>query len=252
MQSDYSDVHFNIALEQAILQYAINTSIPTIRVWNNPRSIILGRVQSIENEVNLQFCQDQNIPIARRITGGGTVFHDEGNLNISFFFPLSMIQGKRDIQAATRTMTQFIRQILEMMGYETLTIESGSNIFWSGKKISGSAGRFRQSWFLHHATLLHNANLQYLNQTILARSHNPNHKNGSRYFPTANLPDFSESRFVNTLMDAVRTDFDLQLIKSPLTEIEVKFGEFLKRQIYQRKSWINERKMKLFKIDDFN
>jgi lipoate-protein ligase A len=213
--------------------------------------VILGRIQSVKSEVDVDFCRQNNITISRRITGGGTVYHDLGNLNISYFFPISFFPGKANIQTATIHLTRFLVSILEKMGYRELKMENGSNIFWNRRKISGSAGRFRQSWFLHHATLLHNANLQHLEESILARSSDPADKSGSRYFPTVNLTDFSLTDFIENFRNRLHADFDLCLEENTISNKEKEYAEFLKEKNYEQENWIFDKKMKPYKISDY-
>jgi lipoate-protein ligase A len=250
--TEIGDVQLNLALEQAIFQYSLQYEIPTIRIWTNPKSVILGRVQDIKHEINEEYCKNYRITIGRRITGGGTVYHDLGNLNISFFLPFSILPIERNLISAIELLTNSILQILVNMGYQELEKEGNSNIFWKGKKISGSAGRLRSSWLLHHATLLHSADLSHLENALLARSSEPNVRNGSRYFPTINLDNFRTKEFVNYSRDYVEEEIGLNLLKKQIKKDEIEFATFLKDRIYTSDKWIRDGKMKPYKIDSYS
>ncbi|MFX0151215.1 MAG: biotin/lipoate A/B protein ligase family protein [Candidatus Hodarchaeota archaeon] len=82
------NIFYNLALELAILlDHSHSPYDLSIRFWRNPKSVVLGRNQSVEDEVDLEYCKKNEITLSRRISGGGTVYHDKGNLNLSFFLP---------------------------------------------------------------------------------------------------------------------------------------------------------------------
>ena len=76
-----TDPYFNIAAEEYLLK---QMDEDCFMVWQNEPSIIVGKHQNTLAEINYSFAKENNIPVVRRITGGGTVFHDLGNLNFTF------------------------------------------------------------------------------------------------------------------------------------------------------------------------
>ena len=74
-----------LALEEALVRAV--PPAPVLRIWQNEASVVLGRGQRLEREVNVAACAAAGIPVLRRASGGGTVFHDLGNLNITMAVP---------------------------------------------------------------------------------------------------------------------------------------------------------------------
>ena len=77
-----TDPYFNLAAEEYLLK---NFKENIFMLWQNEPSIVIGKHQDVWAEVNLKFVQDQQIKIARRFSGGGAVYHDPGNLNLTLY-----------------------------------------------------------------------------------------------------------------------------------------------------------------------
>ncbi len=240
------DIPYNLALEHSILQlHESQPYIMTIRVWKNPQAVIIGRHQILENEVDLEYCKRNKIEIGRRISGGGAVYHDEGNVNISFFVPVRIFQGKFDVIRAKLFFTQLLVKSLRNVGIINVQIENGSNILYNGKKISGAAGYYRRNWYLHHATLLIAANLAHLKSSLKARDKNPKNPRASRYFPTTNLSRFDYDAWKSKLIEIVEDTWKIELSHGSLTKEETMLAKKLKQDLYATKKWIFEGKRKI-------
>jgi lipoate---protein ligase len=111
-------------------------------------------------EINYPFVHRNHIKVARRISGGGTVFHDEGNVNFCF---IKNVAGPSEI-----SFSRFVQPVIEALrklGIHAVT--SGRNdLLVNGKKISGNAEHIYKNRVLHHGTLLFNTNLETLGQSI--------------------------------------------------------------------------------------
>ena len=85
LEVEYPDrAGLNLAIDEALLyKTAENKSPPVVRFWRNRNAVVIGYSQCVEAEVNLELCHTLNVEIVRRITGGGAVYHDLGNLNYS-------------------------------------------------------------------------------------------------------------------------------------------------------------------------
>jgi lipoate-protein ligase A len=126
----------------------------------NTPCIIIGKHQSANREVNTKFVTENNIPIIRRISGGGTVYHDTGNLNFTF---ISQSESGRQIDF--RRYTRPVIDFLAFKGVEA-KFEGKNDLKVDGLKISGNAEHVYRSRVLHHGTLLFSSSLEGLRNSI--------------------------------------------------------------------------------------
>lgn len=145
-----TDVYFNLATEEYLLK---SFQEDVFMVWQNKPSIILGKHQNIWEEVNLDFIKQREIEVVRRYTGGGTVFHDLGNVNISF------IESGNNLN-----FDKFTNLSLQILSYIGIKAEADSRraLNIDGLKISGSAQSVHKNRVLYHATLLFDSDLKTL------------------------------------------------------------------------------------------
>ena len=138
--------HHNLAVEAYLLQHSDED---IFMLWQNDNSIIIGRHQNTLAEINYEYVQQEHITVARRLTGGGAVFHDLGNLNFSF---IQNIQpGDREINFVK--YLQPIVEALHALGVNA-TFSGRNDLLVDDKKISGNAMAFYGNRVLEHGTLL--------------------------------------------------------------------------------------------------
>jgi len=148
---------FNLAVEEVLLK---NSKEDYLILGINKPSVIIGKHQSANREVNTKFITENNIPVIRRITGGGTVFHDKGNLNFTFIKQSE--SGKQiDFQKYTLPVIEF----LSSLGIEA-KFEGKNDLKVGGYKISGNAEHVYRNRVLHHGTILFSASLDLLRNSI--------------------------------------------------------------------------------------
>ncbi len=140
------DPYYNLALEQTLFDCLHSEEY--FLLWQNKPSVIVGRHQNTVEEINEDYVKKHNIPVVRRTTGGGAVYHDLGNLNFSF---LSAQNNKNlgSFEFYSEQISKALRSLgfnVEMSGRNDLTIE--------GKKFSGNAKRSSGSKVLQHGTLM--------------------------------------------------------------------------------------------------
>lgn len=163
IDSPYFNAHFNNAAEEYLLK-SKNGSF--FMLYSNEQAVIVGKHQNVVAEVNLKYCDENHILLSRRISGGGTVFHDPGNLN--FCFITDAVAGK---QVNFRKNTEPVFQILQNLG---LNVYYGNRneLLINDLKISGNAEHIFKNRVLHHGTLLFSTDLEKLKYVINPDPHN--------------------------------------------------------------------------------
>lgn len=149
--------YWNLATEEFLLK---NSSEDFIFLYINQPSVVIGKHQIAPKEINSEFIFDNKILIARRLTGGGTVYHDEGNLNFSFI--QSVPPGEN---ISYRIITQPILSFLNQIGINAQLSER-NDLVVSENKISGNAMHVFKNRVLVHCTLLINCNLKNLSAAL--------------------------------------------------------------------------------------
>ena len=152
-----TDPFFNLAIEEYLLKNSEEEYL--ILGVNNP-SVIIGKHQAGHREVDTRFVNENNIPVIRRISGGGTVFHDNGNLNFSF-----ISQSESGKQVDFRKYIQPVIDFLQAIGIEA-KFEGKNDLKVGGYKISGNAEHIHRNRVLHHGTLLFSTSLDMLHNSI--------------------------------------------------------------------------------------
>lgn len=151
--------YFNIALEEYCLMH-VDPGEDYFLLWQNEPSIIIGRNQNTLEEINQRFVKERGIKVVRRISGGGAVYHDLGNLNFTF---ISRVEPGRPINFSV--FVNPIINVLRELGVDA-TLVGRNDIVAYGKKISGNAQRLYQRKFLHHGTLLFDVNIEDLAEAL--------------------------------------------------------------------------------------
>ncbi|HEX2920088.1 MAG TPA: lipoate--protein ligase [Bacteroidales bacterium] len=150
------DPCLNLAFEEILLT---KSNEEFIILGINNTSVISGKHQCIHREIETMYIWENKIPVIRRITGGGTVFHDPGNLNYTFI--LDCETGK---QINFALYTKPVIEFLNSVGIKA-TLQ-GSDITAGGFKISGNAEHVYHNRVLHHGTILFNASLDSLSKCL--------------------------------------------------------------------------------------
>jgi lipoate-protein ligase A len=148
---------FNLALEEILLKKSKEDFL--ILGINKP-CLMVGKHQSAHREINTKYVTDNNIPVIRRISGGGTVFHDKGSINFTF-----IRQSEEGSQIDFRKYTLPVINFLLSLGIEA-ELEGKTSLKVGGLKISGNAEHIHRNRVLHHGTILFNTSLELLENSI--------------------------------------------------------------------------------------
>ena len=152
------DPYYNLAVEE----HLFNTATESVfMLWQNDKTVVIGKNQNAYTEVDSSVAQKHGVKIARRITGGGAVYHDLGNVNYSFINPNAETDGI-DFEYFTRPMISALSSIgvnAKLSGRNDLeTLD--------GLKISGSAQHRVGNRVLHHGTLLFSSDISFLSSVL--------------------------------------------------------------------------------------
>ncbi len=148
-----TDPFFNLSAEEYFL---CEKDEDFFLLWQNEPCIVIGRNQNAADEINGDYVRTRSLPVVRRMTGGGAVYHDTGNLNFSF-----IINGEADRVELCRPVIDVLRSI------DVVAEISGRNdILVGGKKISGTAMCSRGGRSLFHGTLLISTDLEAMSEAL--------------------------------------------------------------------------------------
>lgn len=163
-----SDVYSNLAMDEAIAKTDLgdNNTLNTIRFWKSQRAAVIGRFQCVHRELDLAYCEDNGIAIARRFTGGGAVFHDMGNLNFALRLHQSHPYVPRGLKELYHAFVGKVTQGLVSLDIPAKFDPMSSCIRINERKISGTAGWIKRGVSFIHGTLLVNADLDMLQRCL--------------------------------------------------------------------------------------
>ena len=151
--NDNTDAYYNLACEEYLLK---NKTDNIFMVWRNKNAVIIGRNQNPAEEIDGAYVKEKDIKVVRRLTGGGAVYHDLGNINYTFV--------QRGAKEHFNDYKYFAAPIIEFLKTLGVTAEfSGRNdIIADGKKISGTAQVMVNEDVLFHGTLLIDTDINVL------------------------------------------------------------------------------------------
>ncbi|MBE7063561.1 MAG: lipoate--protein ligase [Ruminococcaceae bacterium] len=155
IESPVTDPHWNLALEEHLFS---GKSEEVFMLWQNSSSIIIGKNQNAMAEIDYSYVTKENIPVVRRLTGGGAVYHDLGNLNFTYIVNR---EGFGDYIGFTKTL----REYLASLGLSA-EVSGRNDVLVDGKKISGNAQYSKQGRLLHHGTILIGADMTHLSRAL--------------------------------------------------------------------------------------
>lgn len=232
IENPSTDPYENQALEETLFHTAEAEDL--FFLWRNEPVVVCGKYQNLFGEVHVPAAHAQNVALIRRVSGGGTVYHDLGNINYSMI---------TSCEPATVEYTQFLQPMIEALrslGVEA-QIVAGNGIGVEGKKISGSAQRMVKRRVLHHGTLLFDTDLTRL-RTLAngAAAGDVSRATASNPWPVTNLKPYlpqyeTAEAFLSALYDALDARYGFN--KRALTEAERKETRMLAETKYRDWDW---------------
>lgn len=214
VQNHSTNAYFNAALEQYLL-HEFDQDI--FMLWRNENAVVMGKHQVAYKEVNYPYVKENGVQVVRRITGGGTVYHDLGNINFTF---IERIEDRTKLIDFRRYLEP-MRDAFARMGVQ-LEITKTNDLTLQGKKISGNAEHVfsQQKKVIHHGTILFNSNLQHLGKAI---------KPGKGVFESKGVN--SNRSTVTNVKDALPQDVDIQLFMDELRDEVLRGKEYSIHQL---------------------
>ena len=236
----YPSALLNLAVEETIARNFSTGSQtqPTVRLWVNPKSVILGRFQSVRSEVDLVQCHLNDVQIARRFTGGGAVFHDEGTLNFT-------ITSARPESSLLEFQEANLRLVLDALGNLGVRCSASSpnSILVEGRKICGAACAVGIDFGIWHCSVLVDTNVQLLESTLApSRSKANSRFVRSKWQPVTTLSIALRRRVgvgevMRTLESTIEERFGRNLEASGLSTEEEECLQVLYTQKYSLDEW---------------
>ncbi|NLI55455.1 lipoate--protein ligase [bacterium] len=235
IKNSSTDPYFNLAFEEYLLRY-VDLDDTIFSLWINKPSVIIGKHQNTFKEINHKFVSEHNILVARRITGGGAVYHDLGNLNFTFINKVDHF----DIMDI-KTYIMPIIKVLNKMSINAQLSERNS-ITIDGKKISGSAEAFADKKLLCHGTLLFDTDINALNKALKVEEEKIESKSvKSVPGEVTNIKDFLGKNydiltFENKILTQISSDIPFR--EYSLNENDIKNIKKLAKEKFSTWDWI--------------
>jgi lipoate---protein ligase len=251
------DGSMNMAIDESILQARMRNLVPnTIRLYRwNPSAVSIGRFQDIQKEVQLENCQANGVDVVRRITGGGTVYHDTAS-EITY----SVVARKYDL--GTEDINEVYNRIYSgfVLAVQTLGVRADfnrgndkicPNLTIRGRKISGSAQAHKKGFVLQHGTLLLSVDLEKMFRLLRVPWAKTTLQvvNVARKKITSLREELGKETEVEEVNGALIKGFEqalhIQLEDGELSSFENELSRRLQREKYSRNDWNNFGKSKL-------
>ena len=150
--------YYNMAFDEYCLE-SLPIDEPVFFLWQNRPAVIVGFNQEVNTEVNLDYLKENGIDLVRRVTGGGAVYHDLGNLNYT------IVGRSEDLERDYPEYAALMMKALQALGVPA-TLSGRNDILVDGKKVSGFAKRVCKNRLMVHGTLMYDVNLDVLTNVL--------------------------------------------------------------------------------------
>ncbi|VDM91413.1 unnamed protein product [Onchocerca ochengi] len=199
----------NLAFEEWLLRnYKPDEEVESMLIWSNKPAVVIGRHQNPWMEADINYLRCNNIELARRHSGGGTVYHDLGNLNISILTSHRRHNRKRNLHKIAEALNQEFHIKVEPNDRDDLWLQPGR------RKISGTAARIVRQVAYHHLTLLVNVDITTLKRSLSSPFNETMLTNATRSIPAPavgylaqEIPDITVEEVQNVLIESFKKQY---------------------------------------------
>lgn len=240
-----TDIYWNLAAEEYLLKQKKDNYF---MLWQSDPCVVIGKHQNVQAEVDEHYLQEKGISLARRFSGGGAVYHDMGNINLSFIETVNQPDFEYYLQQTI--------DFLDQMGV-TAYSDKRMGIYVDGRKISGSAQCIHKNRVMYHCTLLFSTDLDVLNASLRGNPDSENLIPGSqtvRAVPSvrSEVTNISEhlitpvtvKRIIRLLLHYFLENDENQTYR--FTHKDVEAIERLKNEKYANEEWIYNKSVLTF------
>ena len=158
LRNTCTNPYYNMAFDEYCLE-SLPIDEPVFYLWQNRPAVIVGYNQEVNTEVNLEYLKANDIALVRRVTGGGAVYHDLGNLNYT------IVGRSEDLERDYPEYASLMMKALQTLGIPA-TLSGRNDILVGGKKVSGFAKRVCKNRLMVHGTLMFDVDLDKLTQVL--------------------------------------------------------------------------------------
>lgn len=158
LRNKNTNPYYNMAFDEFCLE-SLPIDEPVFYLWQNRPAVIVGLNQEVNTEVNIDYLNKNNIALVRRVTGGGAVYHDLGNLNYT------IVGRSEDLERDYPEYASILMKALQELGIPA-TLSGRNDILVDGKKVSGFAKRVCKNRLMVHGTLMYDVDLEVLPQAL--------------------------------------------------------------------------------------
>ena len=252
LQTD--NAYMNMSIDEAIMAARIAEKVPnTLRFYRwNPSSISFGKNQNPEAEVYVENCRRLGVDLVRRVSGGGTVYHDfEGEVTYSVVAKVEDL-GSADVTSVYAKIYEAIKDALRLLGitadFGTGDAKNCPNMTVSGKKISGSSQSISRAVVLQHGTVLRKVDLPKMFTLLKLRNVDCAQAADIAKRKITSIQDelghgVEPETVANALLQGFRAMMRIQLEKASLTPFEINLSNTLCKEKYATPEWNFEDKV---------
>ena len=229
-----TDPQINLAFEEYVFNQ-MDQDQSYFLLWQNDNAVIVGKHQNTIEEINQEYIRENDIKVVRRLSGGGAVYHDLGNLNFTF-----IVNDRGREQFDFQTFTRPLVEALKTLGVNA-EFNSRNDIAIDGKKFSGNSQYAKRGRILHHGTILFNSNLATIQSALKVKKDKIESKGiKSVKSRVANITDYLDETytmedFKAALLKAMFANDNLE--KITLSNEEIQAIERLKTEKYATWDW---------------